>query len=186
MGKELGFTFLRSKKANPLLKFSNRGFTLIELILYMAIVTIVMGALIPFAWNVIGGSVKSSAEQEVSSQARFVSEKIKYEIRNASSINEPLPGTSGSVLNLNSSPSTVISLNSDKVQISDDGGAATNLNSNDTSVSGLTFTSYESADGKTKHIQFSFTIDDNYTGTRQEYNAPAIAIESSAELRSNP
>lgn len=165
----------------------NNGFTLIELILYMAIVTIVMGALIPFAWNVIEGSAKSSVEQEVSSQARFVSERIKYEIRNATAINSPIAGASSNVLNLNSSPATIIDLSSEKTRISKDGGTNyTNLNSNDTSVSGLTFTSYESTDGKTKHIKFSFTIDDNYAGTRQEYDAPAINIESSAELRGNP
>src|SRR3989344_7372816 len=63
-----------------------KGFTLIELILYMALVSIVLTAIVPFAWNIIGGGVKSSAQQEVFSQARFVSERIKYEIRNASGI----------------------------------------------------------------------------------------------------
>ena len=175
-----GMTLLGTK-----IKMKTKGFTLIELILYIAIITIVMSALIPFAWNIIEGSAKSSVEQEVSSQARYVSERIKYEIRNATSINTPAPGASGSVLILNTSPSTIIDLNSSKVRISDDGGPLTNLNSNETEVSGLNFTSYQSSDGKTKHIQFSFTVDDNYTGSRQEYDAPAITIESSAELRSN-
>lgn len=160
------------------------GFTLIELILYMAIVTIVMGALIPFAWSVIGGSVKSSVEQEVSSQARFVSERIKYEIRNANAISSI--SALSIDLNTDTNATTVIDLSGEKVRIKyGAGGTPVNLNSNDTKVTSLAFTDYGSADGKTKHIQFTFTIDDNYTGSRQEYNAPAINMESSAELRSN-
>ncbi len=72
---------------NSQYKLNNKGFTFIELILYVAIVAIMMTALIPFAWNAIEGGVKSATEQEVFSQARYVSERIKYEVRNASSIN---------------------------------------------------------------------------------------------------
>ncbi len=162
----------------------NKGFTLIELILYITIITIVMGALIPFAWSVIEGGVKSSVEQEVSSQARFVSERIKYEIRNANNINNVL--ASSIDLNTDINATTVINLSGDKITIKyGAGGTPINLNSNDTSVTSLVFTDYQSADTKTKHIQFTFTIDDNYTGSRQEYNAPAISLESSAEIRSN-
>src|SRR4051812_5118004 len=53
------------------------GFTLIELILYIVLLTMMLTTLIPFAWNVIEGGVKVSVEQEVYSQARYVSERIK-------------------------------------------------------------------------------------------------------------
>lgn len=172
-------------KSNKKIK-RERGFTFIELILYISIVTIMLSAIIPFAWNVIEGGIKSSAEQEVFSQARYVSERIKYEIRNATSINSPSAGASGSVLNLNSPTATIIDLNSGKVRISQNGGSTyTNLNSTDTTASSLTFTSYTSSDNKTKHIQFSFTMDDTGTSTRKEYQVPAVTIESSAEVRSN-
>lgn len=166
---------------------NNAGFTLIELVLYLAIITIVMSALIPFAWSVIGGSVKSAAEQEVSSQARYVSERIKYEIRNANSINSinSTPCLSSISLNTVTNAITVIDLFSGKVRITYDTELPIDLNSDDTTVSCLTFTDYTSLDNKTKHIQFTFTIDDNYTGSRQEYNAPAMTIEGSGELRSN-
>lgn len=167
---------------------NNKGFTLIELILYVAIITIVMGALIPFAWNVIEGSAKSGVEQEVSSQARYVSERIKYEIRRASGITS-VSATSISLTNFSPDTTTIISLSGGKMQINKNGTGPVNLNSDDTTITtvgGVIFTDYQSADAKTKHIQFTFTIDDNYTGSRQEYDAPAITVESSAELRSNP
>src|SRR6266571_3526280 len=85
------------------MKSLERGFTLIELIIYIAIVAIILTSLIPFAWNVIEGGAKSATEQEVFANARYVSERIKYEIRNASGINSvsatsiSLSETSGAV-----------------------------------------------------------------------------------------
>ena len=161
------------------------GFTFIEVILYVSIISIVLTALVPAAWNIIGGSVKSSSQQEVFSQARYVSERIKYEIRNASGITT-VGATSISLTNFSPDTTTVIDLSGGKIRINKNGAGAVNLNSNDTNVTSLTFTNYTSGDNKTKHIQFVFTIDDNFASSRQEYNVPAQTVEGSAELRSNP
>lgn len=161
------------------------GFTFIELILYISIVTIMLTAIIPFAWNVIGGGVKSSVEQEVFSQARYVSERIKYEIRNANSINSVNSPVNTIDLNTPTNATTVIDLSSGKIRIKYGAGTPIPLNSQDTTASLLTFTNYTSADNKTKHIQFSFTMDDIGTSTRQEYQVPSVTIEGSAEIRSN-
>ena len=167
-------------------QFNNRlGFTFIELILYISIITIMLSALIPFAWSVIGSGVKSSAEQEVFSQARYVSERIKYEIRNANSINSVNSPINTIDLNTSTNATTVIDLNSGKIRIKYGAGTAIPLNSTDTAASLLTFTNYTSADNKTKHIQFTFTMGDAGTSTRQEYQVPAVNIDSSAEVRSN-
>lgn len=163
-----------------------QGFTFIELILYISIVTIMLSALIPFAWNVIEGGVKSSAEQEVFSQARYVSERIKYEIRRASGITT-VAATSISLTNFSPDTTTVIGLSGGKMQINKNGTGAVNLNSDDTTITtvgGVIFTDYRSADNKTKHIGFTFTIASNYSGARQEYKE-TLTLESSAELRSN-
>lgn len=162
-----------------------KGFTLIELILYIAIVTIVVSAMIPFAWNVIEGGVKSTTEQEVFSNARFVSERIKYEIRNASGITS-VGASSISLTNFSPDTTTVIDLNvpTGKIRINKNGTGAVNLNSNDTTATALTFTNYTSVDNKTKNIQFNFTLGSNFGQTRQEYQQTAT-IEGDAELRSN-
>ena len=164
---------------------NTKGFTFIEIILYISIVSIVLMALVPFAWNVIGGSVKSSAEQEVSSQARFISEKIKYEIRNADSINS-IAATSISLDPPGTiNDPTIIDLSGGKIRIKLGAAAIVDLNSTDTNITSLTFTDFTSADNKTKNIQFIFTIDDNYGSSRQEYDVPAQTVEGSSELRSN-
>jgi type II secretory pathway pseudopilin PulG len=164
----------------------SQGFTYIELILYIAILTIIMSSLIPFAWNIIEGGAKNTTEQEVFANARYISERIKYEIRNASGINS----VSTNQISLSSADSasnpTIISLSSGNVMIQKGAGSAVALNSSDTTISSLTFTNYTSADNKTKNIQFTFTLTDNYTnaGVRQEYNA-TTSVEGSAEVRSN-
>ncbi|MEK7571212.1 MAG: type II secretion system protein [Patescibacteria group bacterium] len=163
-----------------------RGFTYIEIIIYVAILTIMLTTLIPFAWNIIEGGAKSTTQQEVFANARFISERIKYEIRNATGINS----VSSTAISLTTATSatnpTVIDLSSGNVRITQGTGSTVNLNSPDTTVSNFTFTNYTSSDNKTKHIQFTFTLNANYAGagTRQEYNA-STTIEGSAEVRSN-
>lgn len=164
---------------------NNAGFTLIELILYISIVTIMLSALIPFAWNVIGNGVKSGTEQEVYSQGRILSERIKMEIRRASGITS-VSSTSINLINLPTSGlnPTIITFASNQVTISQAGGTAIRLHSSNTSVVPFTFTDYTSGDNKTKNIQFNFTIDDNYTSSSRDYQE-SVTFQSSAEIRSN-
>lgn len=163
-----------------------RGFTFIELILYIALVVLMMAALIPFAWNVIGTGAKSTTEQEVFSNARYISNRLQYEIRNATNISTISATQIILATSIPSTNPTVIGLSGGNLTVTQGGGSAVNLNSQNASVSALTFTNYSSGDSRSKHVQFIFTVKANYTGAgpRQEFNE-ATTIESSAELRSN-
>lgn len=160
------------------------GFTYIEMILYLGIVTLMMTALIPFAWNAIEGGAKSATQQEVYSQASYISERIQHEIRNASGINSVSPTQiSLSTADPATNP-TIISLTSGNLALQQGASTPISLNSQNITVSSLTFTNYSSSDNKTKNIQFVFTLNAYYTTSRQEYNA-ATTIEGDAEVRSN-
>lgn len=161
------------------------GFTFIELLLYVGMVTLVLTALVPFALSVIGGSEKSSSQQDLYAQARFFSERLKGEIRNAAGINSVTTNSISLVETDSAKNPTVIDLASGTVRIKQGSGATVNLHSNKTTITGFAFTNYSSADSKSKHIGFIFTLDDTYTGPRQEYQVPPVIIESSAEVRSN-
>lgn len=183
------YTFKIKKRTHNSCRISGRdnsGTTFIELIIYIAIVTIMLSALIPMAWNIIEGGVKSSTQQEVYSQARVLSERIKYEVRNASGINSLTP-TSISLANSNASLNpTVITYSGNYVTITQGTSFPTpvRLHSQGTSVSSFVFNSYSSTDNKTKHVQFAFTLSASNPGPRSEYSEN-IAIESSAEIRNN-
>lgn len=162
-----------------------RGFTFIELILYVSIVTMMLTALIPYAWNIIGSGAKSSYEQEVYSQARYISERLKYEIRNSLGINSVtanqivLCETAGSC----ATNPTTITFTSPNIIIQNKGDSPANLNSNNVQIISFIFTNNSS--GNTENVQFLFTIDDNLRSSRQEYQVPPIIIEGDAEVRSN-
>lgn len=172
-----------------------KGFTFIEVIIYIAIVVIMLSALIPFAWNVIGLGVKSNTQQEVYTQTRFVSERLKYEIRNSNGIDNPsdfdvdlVSDTSKkvSLSQVDSHESVVFSVLDGKVLMKRGSSDAVALQSNDTKVTQLVFTNYSSDDGTTKNISFTMTIEANYpyAGGRQEYQE-RVTLESGSEMRNN-
>ena len=160
------------------------GFTFIELILYISIVTIMLSALVPFAWNIIGAASKSNTEQEVFSQARFISERIKYEIRNSTGINSVTAPSVSLATSVPATNPTVIDFASGNIRIKQGAGAVVVLNSPDVVISGLAFTNNTSLDNKTKNISYVFTLSANYGSTRQEF-VETTTIRSSAEVRSN-
>ena len=170
------------------------GFTLLELLLYMTLVAMMVMTLTPAALDAIQGEAKVVTAAEVYSQARYVSERLKYEVRNATAINT---GTSNFDVNLATDTSKQLSLTSPtngttlikvnatgQVTITQGVNPVVVLMSNDTKVTSLVFTDYTSSDNKSKHVGFVFTLTDNSTSVRQEY-AESVSVRGSAEVRSN-
>lgn len=170
------------------------GFTYIELLLYMAIFSLMIGTLIPFAWGIITNGAKSTTQQEISSNARYASERIKYEMRNALDVNT---ATSNFGINLatdatkqlslkadGASDPTIINVLNGKIQIKKGTAAPVPLTSNDITVTDLTFTNNTSTDLKTKNISFILTLQSGFNGAGQEYKG-TISLRSSAEVRTN-
>ena len=77
-----------------------KAFTLIEFVIYGALVTIIVGALVLTSVNVLTGRAKITAIEEVNHNARFALERVMHEIRRAEAITLPLPGSFASSLNL--------------------------------------------------------------------------------------
>jgi type II secretory pathway pseudopilin PulG len=173
----------------------NSGFSFIELILYISILTIMMGGLTTYALNIIGSAEKSSTQQELSSAGRYISSRLDYEIRRTQLINT---GTSNFGVNLASNPANQISLQgaapdnpviinvnaSGQVLVKLGAAAAKAINSTDTKVTNLTFTNNTSVDGKTKNITYQLTVQQAATTTRQEFTG-TVSLRSSVELRAN-
>lgn len=173
---------------NKTIKQSNSaGFTFIEALLYIGLVTIIMSSIIPYAWNIIEGGAKSAYQEEVVENARYISERIKYEIRNSLGINS---GTGGSQIVLcqttpcpNVPTQTTIALSGTDVTIVDNGVTpAVKLNSNSVHVTNLAFTNNTS--GSTENISFTMTVATSYAGTRKDF-IYSTSLRSSAEVRSN-
>ncbi len=187
MNQELRIKKKNNKKHNSLfmIRDSNRGFTFIELIIYISIVTMMMTTIIPFAWNIIEGGAKSSTEQEVFSNARYISERIKYEIRNAAGINSVAATSISLIASPSANNPTVIDLSGGNIRIKQGSANAINLNSQNASISALNFTNFTSADNKTENIQFTITVNASYAATRRQEYLESTTIQGSAEVRGN-
>ncbi len=171
---------------------TSRGFTLIETILYLALVMIMLGAILPLSLQILNSGAKSGTSQEVSSSARYTSERIEYEIRNASSVNVGsssfgvnLAASSTAMLSLIGSTSSVnptkFSVVSGTLQITQGTSSAIGLNPTTTKVTSLIFSNYST--GSFNNIGFVMVLNGASTSTRTEYQA-TTTIAASAETRS--
>lgn len=68
-------------------KIHRKAFTLIEIIIYVALLGIFLSAATISLWDIILGNVKSSVQQEVQENLRYSSYRILYEIRSALGVN---------------------------------------------------------------------------------------------------
>ncbi len=174
-----------------------KGFTYIEAILYVAILSVMLSALIPFTWSIIEGGTQSATQQEVSSNARFISERIKYEIRNATGINTGGGNTDCAIASkvislINSTGSlnpTVITYDAPNTRVTikqgTTGPLATPMPLNSSDVKITSFSCSNNTSGSlTKNISFSFQVNQAYTGTRADFKS-TMTVQSSAEVRSN-
>ena len=166
------------------MKKNTAGFSFIELMLYVALLTTMLVTLIPFAWSIVEGGVKNSTQQETFSQARYITERLKYEIRNATGITS----VSATQITLTTSTPatnpTVIDVLSGNMRIKQGAASAVNLNSNNSTVSAVTFTNLSSSDNRSKHIAFHFTVTANFAAVGQAYQESTVE-EGSAEVRNN-
>lgn len=98
-----------------------RGFTLIEFIIYLALVAAIVGVAAAFSWQVIEVNAKAQAQREVQQNGRFVMEKVSRIIESASGINSPVAGSGSSSFSLKMSDSTLdptlVRLNSETIQL---------------------------------------------------------------------
>ena len=163
------------------------GFTLIELILYVALIAIFISAAILFTWDIIFGQAKAETINMVNHELRFVSQRIAYEIRNAQSIDQVI----GSQLHLRVSDAsrnpTVILLEDGQIKIGF--GTSSNcpisspcsLTSNQVQVDELNFVDLSSGN-ESHNVSFNLTISSQ--GDKKEWQWKQ-SYRGTAEIRSN-
>lgn len=170
--------------ANKLLPAQQKGYTLIELLLYIVIIGSLLVPLTYFFGMTTEARVKAQSITEVQDQGVAAMDYITQTIRNATSITAPAAAASSNSLTIvvptaSLSP-TVFSLNGTTLQVKE--GSATNvaLTSSDVQVSGLTFKNLSRA-GTSGIIQVSFTVTRTNAGGRAEFDYQKTFV-SSAEL----
>ncbi|MEK7452993.1 MAG: prepilin-type N-terminal cleavage/methylation domain-containing protein [Patescibacteria group bacterium] len=89
----------KENKSSPLK--ANRGFSILELLIYMAIFSIISLALIDIIGALSRGWTRSQVEAEVQQNLRYAVNSISQDIKNASSVTTPDVNLSSNNLDLN-------------------------------------------------------------------------------------
>lgn len=164
------------------------SFSLIETLLYIAILSIFLGGVITFAWDAIYSNVKSKIQQDITNNGKFVTSKLSYLIRNSDGIVLVTPDFISLDMSI-SDPTkhpTEISLNNGQILV----GYGNNINcgianpctitTNQLTVTNLSFQNLSTATNSSENIKYDLTIEN--TSERQEFN-DIQSFTSSVEIR---
>lgn len=138
-----------------------KGFTLIELVLYAGILSVLLGVLSALFGVIIETQLDSQATSSVDQDGRYVIAKMVYDMRSSSSIVAPAnAGQSANTLQITrNSINYTYSLNGSNnlVLTNNSTGEVNVLNGSETSVTGLTFQRLGNG-GSDDTVRVNFTI----------------------------
>ena len=133
---------------------SCRGSTLIEMIIYMGLLSILLVILTNMFASILDVRTESEATSSVQQDGRFLLSRLSYDINRATSISAPLNlgDTSGNLSMTIGATTYTYSLVGGNLQLGTD-----NLNSSESSVSNLSFRKVGNSGGK-DNIKIHFTL----------------------------
>lgn len=167
-----------------------RGFTFFEVIIYLGLFSLMATALFQFALNIFDLEVKDRTSRRVFSDARFISERINYFIRNAGGIDENASvfEDANGKLTLNvigSGDTTTIEIQNGKVVLKESGEEDVNLNSADTQITNLMFTKYGAEADGSEYIDFTLTLESVGNNTTRSPYQSETEIQSGTYIRNS-
>lgn len=168
---------------------NSQGLTLIEIIIYVAILGLISTAFMTMSINMLSLKTKSISQQEIGSNLRFISQKINYEIRNAKSISATTASSIILTLSDSARNPTIFDLNNGNIRMgfgSVGNCPTTNpciLNSNDVNISAFSITNLSAGDSSTQNVRYKITGNYINNSNRAEFNANG-SVTDSVEIRS--
>ena len=115
-----------------------RGATLVELLIYMAILTVIMTFVTDFLLQTVEARLEIQAKSSIEQDQRFILSRLIYDIKRADSITTPSSGTADNLVLVINGEGYNYQLSTFNFQLTN-GGGTYNLNSSDIEVSDLTF-----------------------------------------------
>lgn len=158
----------------------NRGFTLVELLIYIGLLTIFMSIVTRIFTGIIEVQLSSEATGSVEEDGRFIYSRLSYDVSRATSVLTPsgLGDQTNSLTILIGGETHTYSMNSNNLMLVNNLGA-NQLNSAGTRISNLSFQRLGNVNGQYS-IQAKFTI----TSTTQQINGPDTKnIETTIALK---
>lgn len=139
-----------------------RGFTLIETIIYVALVGLLIGSGVVASYYIIDSSEQGSVHANATAEAQFLIRKVSWALIGVDTIHSPASGTSGYQLSVHkngfASNPIIIDLVSGRARISI-GGGAVEITGDRVKIENLFFEHIAATALKPAAIQTSFTAD---------------------------
>jgi len=152
---------MKPHTSNQILK-GRRGFTLLEIILYVGISSTILLLAVLFFSSIFSSRIKSQTITDLDEQGLQVMQVILQTIRNAEGINSPVPGNSSSVLSLDAldpaDDPTIIDVFGGEIKIKEGVASAVALTNSKVIVSELRFENF-SRTLTPGSISVSFSLD---------------------------
>lgn len=123
---------------------ANRGFTLIEAIVYLALFSILMGGGVVAAYSLFDATTRAGTRTMLHEETDFLLGKIDWALSGAEAVTAPGAGSAGSTLTIAKWDAAfgdplVIARNGDNLVMTRGGGAAEILNNTNVSVTSVSF-----------------------------------------------
>jgi prepilin-type N-terminal cleavage/methylation domain-containing protein len=134
------------------------GFTIVELLISLAIMSVLITILAELFGSILSLRQKSETVSSIAQDSRYILLRLSYDLARSSTIVSPVPGASASALSLViDGTSYIYSESGGVLSLSVGGGASSVLNSPSTSLSNFSFTGNQAL-GDSQSIGLSFTI----------------------------
>jgi prepilin-type N-terminal cleavage/methylation domain-containing protein len=153
--------------------FNQKGYTLIELLLYVALVGVLLSAITAFFGIAAEARIKNQTINEVNEQGAYAMEYMARITRSATNISSPAAAATGSSLTLvvptaTLSP-TVLSVTNNVLYIKEGTGATISLTTSKVKVDALNITNLTRS-GTSPIVQISLTLSRVNALSRNEYD----------------
>lgn len=163
------------------------GFTLLELLLYLGISSIIILATSALVQVIFEARIKAQTVTEVEQQGQQAMQMMTQTLRNATGITSPAAGASAVSLTATvptgSLSPTVMDLSGGQIRIKEGTGAATPITNSKVTVSGLTFKDLGPSTAASS-VQIKFTVSYINNSGKNEYSY-SKNYEIAASLRCN-
>jgi len=131
---------------------TERGFTIVELLVYMGLFAIILIPLMQFFGSIIDVRLESEATSAVAQDGLYILTRLSNDIHSASSVISPALGTSNNILHISGNSDNTYQQIGQNLELN---GAR--LNSEGTTVSNLNFKTVGQSGGKVQ-VQITFTL----------------------------
>jgi prepilin-type N-terminal cleavage/methylation domain-containing protein len=158
-------------------KLSQSGFTLIEMLVYIAILTIVSGGALTLLFSLTDQINAGRAQRLVSSSAQTALERILTEVRSADSVDgltSTLEVSPGVLVLERGASTTAVALSAGTVLLSSDSIVQGPLTSGDVSVDELRFYHYDNTNTEMVRVRLTLSATVGDTSITRTFNAAGV------------